>query len=116
MACAAAMATFETYEEEGLLTRGAELSDYWQDAAHSLADLPLVKDIRNIGLIAGIELQPTPATPSKRVFTAFLKAYEAGLLIRTTGDTIALSPPLIIEKSQIDFAFSTLREIIKSRY
>tara|TARA_R110002153_G_scaffold47769_8_gene134891 strand:+ start:7144 stop:8472 length:1329 start_codon:yes stop_codon:yes gene_type:complete len=114
MACAAAMGTLDTYEEEGLLTRGAQLSDYWQDAAHSLADLPLVKDIRNIGLIAGIELHPTPATPSKRVFTAFLKAYEAGLLIRTTGDTIALSPPLIIEKSQIDFAFSTLREIIKS--
>lgn len=114
MACAAALATLDTYEEEGLLTRGAELSDYWQDAAHSLADLPLVKDVRNMGLIAGIEMEPIAGAPTKRAFAAFMKAYEAGLLIRTTGDTIALSPPLIIEKSHIDFAFGTLRDIIKS--
>lgn len=114
MACAAALATLDTYEEEGLLTRGAELSDYWQDAAHSLSDLALVKDVRNMGLIAGIEMEPIAGAPTKRAFAAFMKAYEAGLLIRTTGDTIALSPPLIIEKSHIDFAFGTLREIIQS--
>lgn len=114
MACAAALATLDTYEEEGLLTRGAELSDYWEDAVHSLADLPLVKDTRNLGLIAGIEMEPIAGAPTKRAFAAFMQAYEAGLLIRTTGDTIALSPPLIIEKSHIDFAFSTLRDIIKS--
>jgi len=114
MACAAALGTLDTYEEEGLLTRGAELSDYWQDAVHSLRDLPHVIDLRNLGLIAGIELSPRPGAPTARAFEAFLKAYEAGLLIRTTGDTIALSPPLIIEKSHIDFAFGTLREIIKS--
>jgi beta-alanine--pyruvate transaminase len=114
MACAAALATLDTYEEEGLLTRGAELSDYWEDAVHSLSDLPLVKDIRNLGLIAGIEMEPFPGAPTKRAFAAFMKAYEAGLLIRTTGDTIALSPPLIIEKSHIDFAVDTLRDIIKS--
>ena len=114
MACAAAMATLDTYEEEGLLTRASELSDYWQDAAHSLADLPLVKDVRNLGLIAGIEMEPIAGAPTKRAFAAFMKAYEAGLLIRTTGDTIALSPPLIIEKQHIDFAFGTLREIIQS--
>lgn len=114
MACAAALGTLDTYEEEGLLTRGAELSDYWQDAVHSLKGLPHVIDLRNLGLIAGIELESRPGKPTARAFDAFLKAYEAGLLIRTTGDTIALSPPLIIEKSQIDFAFDTLREILKS--
>lgn len=114
MACAAAMGTLDTYEEEGLLTRAAELSDYWQDAVHSLSDLNHVIDLRNLGLIAGIELQPRAGQPTARAFDAFLQAYDAGLLIRTTGDTIALSPPLIIEKSQIDFAFETLRKIIQS--
>jgi len=114
MACAAALGTLDTYEEEGLLTRAAELSDYWQQAVHSLKGLPHVIDLRNLGLIAGIELEPFPGAPTKRAFEVFLKAYEAGLLIRTTGDTIALSPPLIIEKSQIDFAFETLATIIKN--
>ncbi|PCI64621.1 MAG: aspartate aminotransferase family protein [Kordiimonadales bacterium] len=114
MACAAALATLDTHEEEGLLTRGAELSDYWQDAAHSLADLPHVIDVRNMGLIAGIELRSREGKVGARAFDAFLEAYEAGLLIRTTGDTIALSPPLIIEKSDIDFAFDTLAKVIKA--
>lgn len=114
MACAAALGALDTYEEEGLLTRASELSDYWQDAVHSLHDLPHVIDLRNIGFIAGIELEPLPGQPTKRAFDAFLKAYEAGLLIRTTGDTIALSPPLIIEKSQIDFIFDTLSNVIKT--
>lgn len=114
MACAAAMGTLDTYEEEGLLTRAAELSDYWQDAVHSLRDLDHVIDLRNLGLIAGIELRPREGAPTARAFDAFLQAYDAGLLIRTTGDTIALSPPLIIEKSQIDFAFETLRKIIQN--
>lgn len=113
MACAAAMGTLDTYEEEGLLTRAAELSDYWQDAVHSLRDLDHVIDLRNLGLIAGIELASRPGKPTARAFDAFLQAYDKGLLIRTTGDTIALSPPLIIEKQHIDFAFETLREIIQ---
>ncbi len=112
MACAAALGTLDTYEEESLLTRGAELSDYWQAKVHSLRDLDLVIDLRNLGLIAGIELQPRAGAPTARAFEAFLKAYDAGLLIRTTGDTIALSPPLVIKKQQIDFAFDTLRTII----
>ncbi len=114
MACAAALGALETYEEEGLLTRGAELSDYWQEKAHSLADLDLVIDIRNLGLIAGIELQPREGAPTARAFEVFLKAYDAGLLVRTTGDIIALSPPLIIEKEQIDTIFEILREIISN--
>lgn len=114
MACAAALGTLDTYDAEGLLTRATDLSDYWQQAVHSLRGLPHVIDLRNIGFIAGIELESFPGKPTKRAFEAFLKAYEAGLLIRTTGDTIALSPPLIIEKGQIDFAFDTLATIIKS--
>ncbi len=114
MACAAALATLDTHEEDGTFTRGAELSDYWEDAVHSLRDLPHVIDLRNMGLIAGIELEGIPGEPTKRAFDVFLKAYDAGLLIRTTGDTIALSPPLIIEKADIDFAFDILRNILKN--
>ena len=99
IAAAAGLATLETYKEEGLLTRGAELGPYWEQALHSLRDAPHVIDIRNIGLVGAIELEPIAGEPTKRAFSAFLSAYEKGLLIRTTGDIIALSPPLIIEKS-----------------
>ncbi len=102
MACAAALGTLDTYREEGLLTRGAELAAYWEDALHSLRDAPHVIDIRNIGLVGAIELEPIPGSPTKRAFSAFIKAFEKGCLIRTTGDIIALSPPLIVEKSHID--------------
>ncbi|MQB42360.1 aspartate aminotransferase family protein [Rhizobium sp. ICMP 5592] len=114
IAAAAALATLDTYKEEGLLTRAAELSDYWADALHSLKDCPNVIDIRNTGLIGAIELAPIAGEPTKRAFTAFLKAYEKGLLIRTTGDIIALSPPLIIEKHHIDELFGKLREILQN--
>ncbi len=113
VACAAAMATLETYEEDGLYTKGQELGQYWEDAVHSLIDLPLVKDVRNLGLIGAIELEPIEGFPTKRAFNAFLKAFEKGILIRTTGDIIALSPPLILEKSHIDQLFGTLREVLK---
>ncbi|MGG6896496.1 aspartate aminotransferase family protein [Rhizobium sp. BR 315] len=114
IASAAALATLDTYKEEGLLTRAADLSDYWADALHSLKDCPNVIDIRNTGLIGAIELDPIAGEPTKRAFTAFLKAYEKGLLIRTTGDIIALSPPLIIEKHHIDELFGKLREILQN--
>ncbi|MCO6049965.1 aspartate aminotransferase family protein [Mesorhizobium sp. RP14(2022)] len=112
IASAAGIATIETYKEEGLLTRGAELASYWEDALHSLKDVRNVIDIRNIGLIGAIELQPIAGSPTKRAFSAFLKAFEKGILIRTTGDIIALSPPLIIEKSHIDQLFGTLRDVL----
>ncbi len=112
IASAAALGTLDTYKEEGLLTRAAELASYWEDALHSLKDCPHVIDIRNVGLIGAIELEPIAGEPTKRAFSAFLKAYEKGLLIRTTGDIIALSPPLIIEKQQIDELFGKLREVL----
>ena len=114
IACAAALGTLDTYRDEGLLTRGAELAPYWEEKLHSLRDCPFVIDIRNIGLIGAIELQPIAGEPTKRAFSAFLKAYENGLLIRTTGDIIALSPPLIISKEQIDEIVDGLRKVLNS--
>ena len=114
VACAAALGTLDTYADEGLLTRAAELEPYWSDAVHSLRGLPHVIDVRNIGLIAAIELEPMPDAPTKRAFPAFLEAFENGVLIRTTGDTIALSPPLIISRAQIDELLGTLSTVLKT--
>ena len=113
MASAAGLATLETYKEEGLLTRGAELAPYWDAALHSLKGTRHVIDIRNVGLVGAIELDPIAGSPTKRAFAAFVKAFETGLLIRTTGDIIALSPPLIIEKHQIDEIVTRLRDILE---
>lgn len=114
VACAAALATLDTYKEDDLLTRAADLASYWEDGLHSLKGLPHVIDIRNVGLIGAIELEPIEGAPTKRAFQAFLDAYDAGLLIRTTGDIIALSPPLIIEKQQIDQLVETLANVLKN--
>jgi beta-alanine--pyruvate transaminase len=112
LACAAGIATLETYEEEGLFARAAEMSPYWQDAAHSLRDAKHVIDIRNLGLIAGIELTPRDGAPTARALEVFDRCFEAGLLIRVTGDIIAMSPPLIIEKAHIDRIVETLRRVL----
>jgi len=112
IASAAALGTLDTYKEEGLLTRGAELAPYWEEALHSLKGEPHVIDIRNIGLVGAIELESIPGQPSKRAFSAFVKAFERGALIRTTGDIIALSPPLIITKGQIDELIDHVREVL----
>ena len=114
VASAVGLATLDTYEEEGLLTRAADLSDHWADALHALKGLPHVIDIRNCGLIGAIELEPIVGEPTKRAFSAFLSAFEKGLLIRTTGDIIALSPPLIIDRSEIDKLVDTLADVLKS--
>jgi len=114
LACAAALATQDVYREEGLLTRASEMSDYWQEKVHSLKGLPHVIDLRNLGLIGAIELQPREGEPTARAIEAFLACYEKGLLVRTTGDTIALSPPLIIEKEHIDQIFNTLSDVLKN--
>jgi beta-alanine--pyruvate transaminase len=114
IASAAGIATLETYREEGLFDRARELEPYWQDAIHSLHGLPHVIDIRNMGLIGAVELQGIPGEPTKRAFSAFLKAYEKGILIRTTGDIIAMSPPLIISKAQIDQLIGTLGDVLRT--
>jgi len=112
LACAAGLATLDTYADEGLLTRAGELEGHFAAAVHSLRDCANVIDIRNIGLVGGIELAPRPGEPGKRAFEVFLDCYERGVLIRTTGDTIALSPPLIIAPGQIDQIVDTLRGAI----
>jgi beta-alanine--pyruvate transaminase len=113
IASAAGIATLETYKEEGLFERAAEIAPYWEDALHSLKGLPHVIDIRNLGLIGAVELDPIAGEPTKRAFSAFLSAYDRNILIRTTGDIIAMSPPLMISKAQIDTLIGTLADVLK---
>ena len=113
LACAAGLATLDTYAEGELLTRAALMQDEFAKALHSLRDEPNVIDVRNIGLVGGVELKPLPGEPAKRAFNIFLDCWDKGLLIRTTGDTIALSPPLIIESSHIERIIDTLRGALR---
>ena len=113
LACAAGLATLETYAADGLLTRAGELAGYFAEGLHSLKGLPNVIDVRNIGLVGGVELAPIAGAPTKRAFDVFLDCYEHGALVRTTGDIVALSPPLIIERSQIDQLIDTLGQAIR---
>jgi beta-alanine--pyruvate transaminase len=113
LACAAALGTLDTYAEEGLLTRAGEMAPYFAQALHSLREEPNVIDVRNIGLVGGIELQPLPGQPTKRAFDVFLDCYDKGVMIRTTGDILALSPPLIVEQSHIDHIVETIRQALR---
>jgi beta-alanine--pyruvate transaminase len=114
LACAAGLGTLDTYEEEGLLTRAGSLEKHFESGLHALQDAPHVIDIRNFGLMAAIELEARPGKPGARAYEAFLKAFEAGVLIRWTGDILAFSPPLIVEKAQLDRIFDTVREALKT--
>jgi beta-alanine--pyruvate transaminase len=102
LAAAAALATLDLYRSEGIFEHAISLHGYWQDAVHSLRGMRHVIDIRNMGIVAGIELEPRPGAPTKRAMELFHKCFDNGLLVRATGDIIALSPPLILEKSHID--------------
>ena len=113
LACAAGLATLQTYADEGLLTRAGELQGYFAEALHSLKGLPNVIDVRNVGLVGGVELAPIAGAPTKRAFDIFLDCYRHGVLVRTTGDIVALSPPLIIERTQIDQIVETLGQAIR---
>ena len=108
IASAAGIGTLDTYEEEGLLSRAKDMAPIWEDALHSFDQLPHVIDVRNYGMIGAVELEPIPNSPAKRAFDVFLKAFDSGLLIRATGDTIALSPPLIINEAEIGELVETL--------
>jgi beta-alanine--pyruvate transaminase len=113
-ACAAGLAAQDIYEREGLLTRAAELAKTLEDAVHSLRSAPHVIDIRNLGLVAGIEMAPRPGAPGARAYEALVKCFEKGVLIRITGDTIALSPPLIVSPAQIDEMVTCIAEVLKT--
>jgi beta-alanine--pyruvate transaminase len=112
-ACAAGITTLEIYQEEGLLTRAAAITDRWQNALHSLRGLPHVTDIRALGLVAGIELTPRPGHGGARGYETFLDCYERGVLIRYTGDVLALSPPLIVSDGEIDQIVDTIAGTLK---
>jgi beta-alanine--pyruvate transaminase len=102
IAAAAGVATLEVYKEEGLFERALKLENKWADAAMSLKGKQHVADIRTIGLVAGIDLDPVQGTPGKRAYDAMEKGFhDHGIMLRITGDTIALSPPLIIKEEQI---------------
>ena len=112
VACAAALAALDIYEEERLFEQADKWADYWENAVHSLKGVRHVIELRNLGLVAGIELEPIAAKPGKRGFDCFIQCYEKGLLIRTNGDIIALSP-LIIEKQHIDRIVEILTGVLQ---
>jgi beta-alanine--pyruvate transaminase len=114
VACAAGLATQQVYRREGLLTRAREMAGYWADALHSLKGLPHVIDLRNLGLIGAIELDPMAGRPGARAYDAFVRAFEQGILVRVTGDIIALSPPLVIERTHVDELFGKLADVLKA--
>ncbi len=113
LACAAALATLDVYASEDLFARAAALSGEWEAAVHGLSDCRHVIDVRNLGLVAGIELQPRPGRPGERAMEVFRRAFDAGLLIRVTGDIVALSPPLIVLEPQIDEIIGKLRVVLE---
>jgi beta-alanine--pyruvate transaminase len=113
-ACAAGLATLSIYQREGLLTRAKQVAPVFETAVHSLRGLPGVIDVRNYGLVAGIELEPIAGAPGKRAFDVYLRCFEKGLLIRTTGDIIALSPALVIEQKHIEELIGILAESLKN--
>jgi beta-alanine--pyruvate transaminase len=113
VACAAGIATLDIYKSEGLLTRGASLADYWCEALHTLRDLPNVIDIRNCGLMGAVELAPRKDAPAARGYEVMVDCFNRGLYLRQSGDAFAMSPPLIVEKNQIDEIVSILGDAIK---
>jgi beta-alanine--pyruvate transaminase len=113
-ACAAGLATLDIYARENLLTRVKTVAKEWEEASHSLRGLPHVIDVRNYGLILGLEFASIAGKPGARAFDVYLKCFERGLLVRQTADILALSPPLIIESKHIDQIFETLRSVLKT--
>ena len=113
LAAAAGIASLDLYRDEGLFERAADLSGYWEQAVHSLNGKRHVIDVRNIGIVAGIELEPRPGAPGKRAMELFHQCFDSGLLIRVTGDIVALSPPLILEKAHIDEMVGRIGELVE---
>jgi beta-alanine--pyruvate transaminase len=112
LACAAGLAALDVYRQDELFDRAAAMAPYWEDAVHSLRDRRHVIDLRSLGLVAGIELEARPGKPTTRAYDAFLRCFEEGVLVRTTGDIIALSPPLIVERSHIDRIFDVIGDTL----
>ena len=112
LACAAGVAALQLYEDEDLFARAARMAPKFEEALHSLKGAPHVVDIRNIGLVGGIELKARDGAPGARGFETYLKCFEKGVLVRNTADIIALAPALIVEEKHIDQMVATLREVL----
>jgi len=112
LACAAALATLDTYAEEDLFARAAALAPLWEARIHRLADCPNVVDIRNLGLVGAVELAPREGAPGARGYEAIWRAFDKGLMVRVTGDIIALSPPLIVSEAEMEEMFATLEAVL----
>ena len=114
LAAAAGLATLDLYKSEGIFEHAASLHGYWEEAVHSLKGKRHIIDIRNMGIVAGIELEPRPGAPTKRATELFQKCFDNGLLVRATGDIIALSPPLILQKAHIDEMVGRIAELVET--
>ncbi len=114
LALAAGLATLDVYRDEGLFERSAELSPYFEDAIHALKGLPHVIDVRNLGLMGAVEFEPRPDHPTGRAYDVFVECYQRGVYVRFAGETLAFSPPLIVDRSQIDQIFETVAQAIRT--
>ena len=114
LACAAAQATLRVFREQGVMENAKQIQPYFEDALHSLRGLPHVIDLRSVGVVGAIELEPISGKPGVRAYSALKKAFADGILIRTTGDIIALSPPLILERQHVDELFGKLATLLKN--
>jgi len=115
LAVAACKATQQVYAEDGLFQRAADMAPVLEDALHSLKDEPTVIDVRNFGLMGAVELEAIDGQPGARAAAILQKAFDSGLMIRVTGDTIAFSPPLIIEESHIQQTVDTLTTLLRAQ-
>jgi beta-alanine--pyruvate transaminase len=113
LACAAALATLDVFVEDDLFNRAKTMAPVWENAVHDLRGLPNVIDIRNLGLMGAVEVAPRDGAPTARAFEIYLKCYEKGLLVRQTGDIIAMSPPLIVSEEQIGEVVNILGDAIR---
>jgi beta-alanine--pyruvate transaminase len=113
IAAAAACATIDLYEREQLFERAARMAPIFENAIHTLRGERHAIDVRNLGLIGGVELAPRAGAPGARAYDVFVRCFEKGVLTRYTGDILAFSPPLIIEEVQIDEIFRTVAEVLK---
>lgn len=114
MAAAAGLAALAVYDSEGLFERSAEVAPHLESALHELKGLPHVIDVRNFGLLGAVELEPIPDQPTARALDVFARCFDDGVLVRTTGDTIALTPPLIVEPAQIDQITEALARAVRA--
>ncbi|MBX3502082.1 MAG: aspartate aminotransferase family protein [Alphaproteobacteria bacterium] len=114
LACAAGIATLDVYRDQNIFERAAKIAPRWEAAAHALKGLPRIVDIRNVGILAAVELEPRPGAVASRAVEAANLCYDKDVLVRSAGDALVLSPPLIINESEIDRLFSTIAEAVKA--